>query len=66
MAFSYVQCYLVARHQGESSSGTTSAGNPPHPMYEELGLARKVEVDDVVLMAISIELWSLGVLVLLR
>ena len=49
-------CYLVARHQGESSSGTTSAGNPPHPMYEELGLARKVEIDDIVLVADSMKL----------
>ena len=51
-----MQCYLVARHQGESSSGTTSAGNPPHPMYEELGLARKVEIDDIVLVADSMKL----------
>ena len=58
--------YLVARHQRKSGSGPAGAGNPSNSVHEELGLARKVEVDDVVLMAISIELWSLGVLVLLR
>ena len=43
--------YLVARNQRESRSGATSAGNPSDSMYEEFGLARKVEIDNIVLVA---------------
>ena len=45
----FIEDYLVARHQGESCSSTTGTGDPSDPMYEEFRLARKVEIDDIVL-----------------